>query len=130
MVKKISLHQNYSFKEIEKLRKNQEVILINNVYDGRENVYGQFIKVKVLEYYDSKEFSKQLKELPEIIKTKKYSDILFKLTYEDQENYIDTLKSLCEKIKDKTLLKLFGLSHTKENYKELSKDLLEMRVKN
>jgi len=134
-VKKISLHKNNSYLEIEKLKKDQEVILINNVYNGSNNKYGQFLKVKVLDYYDSKDFFNQYKLLPDIIKSKLYKDnrgnnILWDLTYEDQESYIIALKNLIEKIKDQSLIKLFGLSHNKDNFKELSNEIIKLRLKN
>lgn len=128
MIKKISLNKNYSYLEIEKLKKDQEVILINNVYNGHNNKYGQFLKVKILECYDSKDFSNQYKQLPDIIKSKDKDNMMLSLTYEDQESYIMALRTLIEKIKDKTLIKLFALSHNKDNFKELSNEIIKLRL--
>lgn len=134
MVKKIILAEHEAYKKIKLLKTNDEVMIVNSVIEYNQKTknnmhYGQFIKVKILDNYNSKDFENQYSLLPDIIKPKK-DNLMYDLNYEDQENYLDILKSLCEKIKDKTLLKLFGLSHTEENFKELSKDLMKMRLRN
>ncbi len=128
-VKKINLNHSKSYQEIERLKKDQEVILILNVFnDG--NKYGQFLKVKVLDYYDSKDFSNQYKQLPDNIKSNRNNNILINLSFEDQESYIKALKTLTEKINDQSLIKLFALSHNKDNFKELSNEIIKLRLKN
>jgi len=47
----------------------------------------------------------------------------------EYEDYLLTLKNLEDTVKNITLLKLFKLSRTENNYKELAKDILELNKK-
>lgn len=117
----------YIIDSVDNLFKLGIVLIANNIkYEAVNESLDHYYRAKV----EAFEKTVRLHSSNEIYDNHKYtiSRHCFVNIFEF-EDYLLTLKNLEDTVKNQTLLKLFKLSRTEHNYKEIAKDILELNKK-